>query len=107
MKWSITEMLVTNDVVPNMVTRIGFSVSDEQDGLTGQVSYAMNVNPPDPENLTPYLQVTEAQAIRWIQDALGEEGTASMELQVQAIIDAQKIPTPVAAPLPWAPIEAE
>ena len=48
MKWSITEMLVTNDVVPDMVTRIGFSVSDEQDGLLGQVSYAMNVNPPDP-----------------------------------------------------------
>jgi hypothetical protein len=102
MKWSITEMLVTNDVVPDMVTRIGFSVSDEQNGLSGQVSYAMNVNPPDPENHTPYGQVTEAQAIRWIQEALGEEGTASMELQVQAIIDGQKIPTPQAVPLPWA-----
>jgi hypothetical protein len=104
MKWTITEMLVTNDVIPDMVTRVGFFVSDKQDSLTGQVSYAMNVNPANPENFTPYSQITEAQAINWVQDILGVEGTASIELQVQTIIDNQKILTPQPAPLPWAEV---
>jgi len=95
-------MLVINDVVPNMITRIGFSVSDEQNGLLGQVSYAMDIDPSNSENHTPYLEVTEAQAIQWIQAMLGEEGTASMEAQVQTIIDGQKIPTPQSIDLPWA-----
>ena len=102
MKWSITEMFVTNDIAPDMVTRCAFSVSDTQDGLSGQVNYALNILPADPENYTPYAQVTEAQAIGWVQAVLGVEGTASMETQVQAQIDAKKVVTPQPAPLPWA-----
>jgi hypothetical protein len=101
MKWSVNEMFVTNDIAPNMVTRVAFSVSDTQDDLSGQVSYALNILPADPDNYTPYAEVTESQAIGWVQEVLGVEGTESMEAQVQAQIDAQKIPTPQPAPLPW------
>jgi len=45
--------------------------------------------------------VTEAQAIQWTQDAAGASRIASWEKEVQAQIDAQKIPTPQPAPLPW------
>ena len=107
MKWTINSMMVTNDVKPDMVTMTNFTLSDEQDGLTGQVSYALNLLEGDPNNYTPYDQVTEAQAIQWTKDAAGPARIASWEKEVQAQIDAQKIPTPVAAPLPWAPIEAE
>jgi hypothetical protein len=101
MKWSITEMLVTNDVVPEMVTRCGFSVSDTQDNLSAQINNALNIGPANPDNYTPYPQVTELQAIGWVQEVLGVEGTESIEAQVQAIIDKQKIPLPQPAPLPW------
>jgi hypothetical protein len=101
MKWSITEMFVMNDVAPDMVTRCAFSVSDTQDGVAGQVNYALNILPADPDNYTPYAEVTEAQAIGWVQAVLGVEGTASIEAQVQDQIDAQKVVTPQPAPLPW------
>ena len=95
-------MLVTNDVAPDMVTMTNFTLSDTQDGLTGQVSYSLNLLPADPNNYTPYSQVTETQAIGWTQDAAGAERIASWEAEVQSQIDTQKIPTPQPAPLPWA-----
>jgi hypothetical protein len=102
MKWTINSMMVTNDIAPNMVVMTNFTLSDTQDGLSGQVSYSLNLLPADPDNYTPYDQVTEAQAIGWTQDAAGADRIASWEAEVQAQIDAQKIPTPQPAPLPWA-----
>ena len=102
MKWSINSMMVTNDIAPNMVTMTNFTLSDTQDGLTGQVSYSINILPADPQNYTPYADVTETQAIGWTQDAAGVERIASWEAEVQAQIDAQKVVTPQPAPLPWA-----
>ena len=101
MKWTINSMMVTNDIAPDMVTMTTFTLSDEQNGLTGQVSYSLNLLPADPDNYTPYSQVTEAQAIGWTQTAAGADRIASWEAEVQAQIDAQKIPTPQPAPLPW------
>jgi hypothetical protein len=102
MKWTINSMMVTNDVKPDMVTMTNFTISDTQDGLTSQVSYSLNLLPADPDNYTPYAQVTEAQAIQWTQDAAGVDRIASWEAEVQKQIDAQKVVTPQPAPLPWA-----
>jgi hypothetical protein len=102
MKWTINSLMVTNETVPTMVTMVNFTLSDEQDGLMGQVSYSLNLLEGDPANHTPYDQVTEAQAIAWTKDAAGAQRIASWEKEVQAQIDAQKIPTPQPAPLPWA-----
>jgi hypothetical protein len=102
MKWTINSMMVTNDIAPDMVTMTNFTLSDTQDGLTGQVSYSLNLLPADPNNYTPYSQVTEAQAIGWTQAAAGVERIASWEAEVQAQINAQKVVTPQPAPLPWA-----
>ena len=93
--------MVTNDIAPEMVTMTKFTLTDTQNGLTGQVSYSLNLLPADPDNYTPYADVTEAQAIQWKKDAAGAERIASWEAEVQAQIDAQKIPTPQPAPLPW------
>ena len=101
MKWTINSMMVTNDIAPNMVTMTNFTLTDTQDELTGQVSYSLNLLFADPQNYTPYADVTEAQAIQWTQEAAGAERIASWEAEVQAQIDAQKIPTPQPAPLPW------
>ena len=102
MKWTINNLMVTNESVPTMVTMVNFTLSDTQNGLTGQVSYSLNLLEGDPNNYTPYDQVTEAQAIQWTKDAAGAQRIASWGKEVQDQIDAQRIPTPVAAPLPWA-----
>jgi hypothetical protein len=108
MKWTINSLMITNETVPTMVTMVNFTLSDEQSGLTGQVSYSLNLLEGDPANHTPYDQVTEAQAIQWTKDAAGAKRIALWEKEVQDQIDAQKIPTPQPAPLPWAdPVDTE
>lgn len=107
MKWTINSLMVTNESVPTMVTMTNFTLSDTQDGLSGQVSYSLNLLEGDPENHTPFDQVTEAMAIEWTKEAAGAARIASWEKEVQAQIDAQKIPVPVSAPLPWVTEEVQ
>ena len=91
-----------NTPEPETVVMSNFTINDTQDGLTGSVTYSVNLLPPDAANFTPYADITQAQAVQWTQDALGVERVANMEAEVQAQIDAQKVPTPQPAPLPWA-----
>lgn len=106
MNWIINALSVMNTPEPETVVMSNFTISDTQDGLTGSVTYAVNLLPADASNFTPYADITQAQAIQWTQDALGVDRVANMEAEVQAEIDAQKIPTPQPAPLPWVPAEA-
>jgi hypothetical protein len=107
MKWKINSLMVTNESHPDMVTMVNFTLSDEQDGITGQVSYALNLLEADSKNYTPYAEVTEAQAIEWTKEAAGADRIESWEGEVQAQIHAQKIPVPVSAPLPWVAEEVQ
>ena len=62
----------------------------------------------DPEGkYTPYTDLTEAQVIGWVQDALGEEQVKSYEANVAAQIAAQIDPPVVTPPLPWAAAPVE
>jgi hypothetical protein len=79
-----------------------FTISDTQDGLTGSVTYSVNLLSADVDDFTPYADITQEQAIEWTQAALGEQRVNNMEAEVQASIDQQKIPVPQPAPLPWA-----
>lgn len=50
---------------------------------------------------TPYEDLTEAQVIGWVQDALGEEQVAAYEANVAQQIEDQINPPVVTPPLPW------
>jgi hypothetical protein len=101
MNWVINSLSVMNTPEPETVVISNFTISDTQDGLTGSVTYAVNLLPNDGKNFIPYADITEAEAVLWTQDALGADRVANMEAEVQAQIDAQKIPTPQPVPLPW------
>lgn len=105
MKWSINSLSVMNTPEPETVVMSNFTINDTQDGLTGSVTYAVNLLPADASNFTPYADITQAEAIQWTQEALGANRVAAMEAEVQSQIDAQKVPTPQPAPLPWVPAE--
>ena len=105
MNWIINSLSVMNTPEPETVVMSNFTINNTQDGLTGSVTYSVNLLPADASNFTPYADITQAQAIQWTQDALGVQRVANMEAEVQALIDAQKIPTPQAMPLPWVPAE--
>jgi len=101
MNWIINSLSVMNTPKPETVVISCFTLSNTQDGLSGSVTYCVNLLPADASNFTPYADITQAQAVQWTQDALGVQRVADMEAEVQALIDAQKIPTPQAMPLPW------
>ena len=57
-----------------------------------------------PENpFTPYEDLTEEQVVGWVQDAMGPEGVASLEANLDTQIENQINPPIVTPPLPWAP----
>lgn len=105
MQWKINSLSTLNTPEPETAVMSNFTISDTQDGLTGSVTYSVNLLPADASNFTPYADITQAQAIQWTQDALGVDRVTAMEAEVQAQIDQQKIPTPQPQPLPWVPAE--
>jgi len=52
---------------------------------------------------TPYEDLTQAQVIGWVQDALGSEQVQALTDNVAAQLAAIANPPVVAPPLPWAP----
>lgn len=99
--WTINSLQVVQSPEPNTVTMSNFTITGDDAGITGSVTYSVNLLPASPANFTPFDQITQAQAVQWTQEALGSERVDSMEAEVQAQIDAQKVPTPQPAPLPW------
>jgi hypothetical protein len=106
MNWIINSLSVMNSPEPETVVMSNFTINDTQSGLTGSVTYSVNLLPNDGKNFIPYADITQVEAVQWTQDALGADRVAAMEAEVQALIDAQKVPTPQPAPLPWVPVEA-
>ena len=53
-------------------------------------------------SFTPYDQLTQAQVIGWVQDALGVDGVNGVQSSVQTQINNQINPPVVSLPLPWA-----
>jgi hypothetical protein len=52
------------------------------------------------DGYTPYADITEAQAIGWVKDGMGEEGVTAIENYMAAQIAESKAPA-VAVGTPW------
>lgn len=66
-------------------------------GVYGSVGVTYEAGTP----YTAYDQLTEAQVIGWVQDALGTEQVAAYEFNVAQQINDQIDPPVVTPPLPW------
>jgi hypothetical protein len=95
--WTVNSLQVMNTPEPQTVVMSNFTIA--KDGQ--QVNYSVNLLPADPENFTPYDQITQAQALEWTQAALGPDRVAAMENEVDMLIAQAAVPTPQPAPLPW------
>lgn len=75
---------------------------DDGEGHSGQVystvSFAVD---PDKPNFVPFEDITEAMAIQWTQDALGEEQVAAIYTSIDTQIENEINPPIVTPPLPW------
>lgn len=62
-------------------------------------SVGVTLDPDAP--FVPYADLTQAQVIGWVQDALGEEQVTAYEANVAQQIENQINPPVVTPPLPW------
>ena len=103
--WKINSLSVMNTPEENTAVMSNFTIIGEDGDVTGSVTYSVNLLPADADNFTPFSDVTQEMAVQWTQDALGANRVTAMEAEVQTKIDAQQVPTPQVAPLPWVAVE--
>lgn len=97
--WSITSMVIIPQV--NQYSDYAWQVSwrcSATDGTNTQsIESGLTFYPAQQgQPYTPYDQLTEAQVIEWVKQALGAEKTAQTEAVVTSAL------TAMPAPLPWA-----
>jgi len=113
--WSINQLAVlpSYDDKTDVVAKVSWSyrgvdangVGSSRGGNT-EVTY----NPKD--KFTPFADLTEAQVLGWVKDAVTSDQIAEMETDIIGDINWQKQPSnePVTPPLPWpinSPVAAE
>lgn len=86
------------DAATGFVNVVHWAITDsDADGNTGSVYGSIGL---DGELVTPFEQLTEAQVVQWVKDAMGAETVAAHEANVAAQIEAAKAPK-VANGVPW------
>ena len=85
----------------DVVFTVHWTLSATDGTYNGGVYGSVGVTLDEGAAFTPYADLTEAQVIDWVQDALGEEQVASYEANVAQQISDQVDPPVVTPPLPW------
>ena len=101
--WSVVQMdaYPESDGETDVVFNVHWSLSGIDQTHQGYAygSQGVTIDPDAP--FTPYADLTEAQVIGWVKDAMGEEQVASYEANVAKQIEDQINPPVVTPTLPW------
>ena len=101
--WSVVQMdaYPEADGETDVVFNVHWTLTGVDGEYTGSVygSQAVSLDPEAP--FIPYADLTEAQVIAWVQDAMGAEQVAAYEANVAQQIANQINPPVVTPPLPW------
>lgn len=85
------------DVVFNVHWRCNGEDGEYAGSVYGTQSLTLDPEAP----FTPFADLTEAQVVGWVKDAMGEEAVAAHEAAVAAQIEALVNPPVVTPALPW------
>jgi 3',5'-cyclic AMP phosphodiesterase CpdA len=101
--WAVVQMdaYPEEDGETDVVFNVHWTLTGTDDTYSGYVygTQGVSIDPDAP--FTPYADLTEAQVIGWVQDALGEEQVAVYEASVAQQIADAKNPPVVSPALPW------
>lgn len=91
-----------NGMLDYVVTSHWRCTGDDGEGHFGQcyATVQFEVDPEKPD-FTPYADITEAQAIQWTQEALGEEQVVAVYASIDSQIEDQINPKIISHALPW------
>jgi hypothetical protein len=93
--WSIVQLdyAVSLDSKTNVVTNVHWDCTDaDADGNAGRTYGSQAIPTDDLSDFTAYGDITEANGIAWLKDALGEDGVSAQEDAVAAQIAVLKTP---------------
>lgn len=101
--WAVNQMdcYPEYDGETDVVFTVHWTLTGVDDLYSGMVYGTCGVTLDAGAPFTPYDQLTEAQVIGWVKDALGLESVASLEANVAQQIEDQINPPVVTPPLPW------
>jgi len=106
--WSIEQLScypdVDNhiDVVFSAAWRVNGVDDTSGTPLYATVYGSQSISPYDGKTpFTPYADLTQAQVIGWVQDAMGSEQVAAIVANIEQQIENQVNPPIVTPPLPW------
>lgn len=100
--WTVDQMYTLDTPEPGFVVNVLWTLT----GVDGQYTASIGGNSQftvQEGTFTPYSQLTQAQVIGWVQAALGADGVANFEANVQGQINSMITPpvSPQNTPLPW------
>ncbi len=103
-QWVISQLncAVESEGLPNVINIIHWRYNATQ--VDGDKTYfsetygASSVAQPNPQNFTPYADVTEQEVINWLEEILPVE---DMQSSLEANIALEINPVEVILPLPW------
>jgi hypothetical protein len=103
--WAVTQM----DCYPeyegqdDVVFTVHWTLAgDDGEGHTGHVYGSCGVSLVVTDGFTPFADLTEAEVMGWVHDAMGVDGVAAHEANVAQQIADQIDPPVIHPPLPWA-----
>ncbi len=102
--WSVVQMDAYPEYEgePDVVFTVHWTLNGTDGTYAGSVYGSVGVTYEAGTPYTAYADLTQAQVIGWVQDALGAEQVASYEANVAKQIEDQIDPPVVTPPLPWA-----
>jgi len=101
--WAVVQM----DCYPELdgdtdvVFTVHWTLNGTDGTYAGSVYGSVGVSLDEGATFTPYADLTQAQVIGWVQDALGEEQVDAYEANVAEQIANQINPPVVSPALPW------
>ena len=101
--WAVVQM----DAYPeyegetDVVFTVHWTLNGTDGTYAGSVYGSQGITLVEGATFTPYADLTEAQVIGWVKDALGEESVTSYEANVAQQIANQINPPVVTPQLPW------
>jgi len=87
---------------PDVVFTVHWTLTGTDGTYAGSVYGSQGITLVEGATFTPYADLTQAQVIGWVQDAMGAEQVAAYEANVAQQIADQIDPPVVTPPLPWA-----
>jgi hypothetical protein len=96
--WRVANL--ERETAEGVVFTVHYTISAE-DGTYSSGAYgSIGLEPPDPETMIPFAQLTEEIVVGWVKEKLTEEKVEEIEAALQAQLDEQHAPSK-ASGVPW------